>query len=286
MAASVIGVTDDAGRHWTLMPQRKLDGDVRLEAIDPTNPDRLVLSVASMNTTELRVSTDRGEHSEPYLLVHELRGVAAASDGRFWFGDSGDLQNTEVSAGVWYASRLTASPVQLADYRVGCVGYNEASGRLYACQAWSFGEVDQVSGEFHALIAFDKLSKLVECPDRDVPAACEAQLCSEYCGATHFADASVCHAYAWSSCGGPSPEAARSTTTTDGSRSTSGQAESAADNGDLRVGVANPPQSGCAVARDVQADVAPTLIYRLVAAAILLLSASRRIRKRMPRRST
>jgi len=203
-------VSDDEGASWREHPFGPTDGTFRLEAVDPTNPDRLV---ATVQRNEVRgdtldagidhvlISEDQGATFTPYLSVTEISGVAFAPDGRMWLGDLGSTMHPKASQGVWFASDLSQRPAQLGDYPVACLAHQAASDTLLVCQRWWFGQVDQDDGTFTARIRLQDVQGFVQCTDTDVAAACELQLCRSYCTLEHFAAAPVCSVYEGPFCG-------------------------------------------------------------------------------------
>jgi hypothetical protein len=210
----VTRVSDDDGQTWQEFALGAVDGTFRLQAIDPTNPDRIVATISrdadsggsADSDDSVLVSSDRGEHFAEYMKLTEIGGVAFAPDGRVWIGDLGDpMHPMQAPGGVWFAANLDATPVRLAmaTYPVQCLGYNRANDTLYACQHFAFGTVDAQSGAFSSLIKLTEVSDFVQCDGVDSAAACEMQLCSAYCGFGHFARAPMCQAYDTDTCGVP-----------------------------------------------------------------------------------
>jgi hypothetical protein len=235
----VIRVSDDGGTTWREHPYGATDGTLHIEAIDPTNPDRLVIAIEraedgllSPNLTKdsVLVSSDEGTTFTDYLAVTEIGGVAFAPDGRLWIGDSGDPFDSTLPGGLWSAPSLDASPSPLpeANYPVQCLGYQSATGTVYACQKWKFGAVDAASGAFRPVLDVTKVASFVDCAGVDTAAVCETQLCGAYCGAGHFAQAPVCCAYDTAACG---PKAAEPGTASCGSTTGSSPDAGVADAG-------------------------------------------------------
>jgi hypothetical protein len=93
------------------------------------------------------------------------------------------------------------APTKVGDYGVQCVHYQAPAGPLFACQAFSFGTVDPASGAFTERTKFSTVKEFVACSGADVSTACKTQLCRDYCGPGHFAQAPLCCAYNDVSCG-------------------------------------------------------------------------------------
>jgi hypothetical protein len=148
------------------------------------------------------VSTDQGANFNEYLTVTEIGAVAFAPDGRVWIGDSGAL-DPKLPFGLFHATSLAAPATKLSNgnYPVQCLGYNQATSTLYACQRITFGTVDLADGSFTTELNLTKVSDFVECPGVDMAATCETQLCGAYCGVGHYAEARVCCAYSTFRCG-------------------------------------------------------------------------------------
>jgi hypothetical protein len=210
MQSYVVLVSDDAGESWREHAFGPTDGTFRLEAVDPSQPDRLVATVQrnevrghtlDADLDHVLISEDQGETFTPYVTVTEISGVAFAPDGRMWIGDLGSTMHAKASQGVWFASDATQRPAQLAEYPVACLAYQAATDTLFACQRWWFGRVNQEDGAFTASIRLHEVQGFVECADIDVAAACEQQLCRSYCTLEHFAQAPVCSVYEGPFCG-------------------------------------------------------------------------------------
>jgi hypothetical protein len=213
----VLRFTDDDGATWTEHAYGGAEGMLRLQGVDPTNPDRIVISIErpgdtgtlDMTTDSVLVSDDRGASFKPYLTVTEIGGVAFAPDGRVWIGDAGNSFDVTQPDGLWFAQTLDVPATKLskADYPVQCLGYQAATNTLYACQRWTFGPVDPSDGTFATSLAVRRVSSFVDCAGVDMATTCETQLCNAYCGFGHFAEAPLCCAYDSFTCG---PAAAQS----------------------------------------------------------------------------
>ena len=201
--APVIRVSDDDGANWEEFPIRGVSAAaVSLEAIDPSNPDRIVAYGVRSNAPDtLIVSSDRGASFREYLDLTQLGGIAFAPDGRVWIGESVDTGNAAASRGLWFASSLDQKAALIADYGIECMGYQPATNTLFVCQGFSFGTANQESGAFTEMFKFTRLRDFVSCEGVDPAAACQTQLCKEYCGPGHFAQAPLCCAYQDEVCG-------------------------------------------------------------------------------------
>jgi len=183
-----------------------------LQAADPTNPDRVVISIArpgdgsvplSAQADSVLVSIDQGASFKPYVTVTEVGGVAFASDGRVWIGDQGNALDPTQPVGLYFAKSLAVTPAKLpnANYPVQCLEYRKETDTLYACERVTFGTVDVTDGSFTTSLDVGKVARFVECQGIDMAKTCETQLCGAYCGLGHFAMAPVCCAYDTFSCG-------------------------------------------------------------------------------------
>lgn len=202
----VLRVSDDQAKTWQEYPLATDTGRPRLRAVDPTNPDRLLIAVDRATEADtVLVSKDGGKTTLKYLDVAEFGGVAFAPDGRVWIGDLGTTGGSSPTRGLYAAANLDAMPARLpiATYAVQCLGWAADTNTLYACQRFWFGNVNLASGEFTSMVRFTDVPKFVSCPGEDTAAECKAQLCLDYCGPAHFAAAPVCSAYDEPSCGKP-----------------------------------------------------------------------------------
>ncbi|MET0389161.1 MAG: hypothetical protein ABW321_24520, partial [Polyangiales bacterium] len=196
-------VSDDDGQRYE---HRVISttGEPRIIGVDPNQPDHVALLIDELSKPDLvLVSLDAGKTRAPYLELGSFGGAAFAADGRLWIGGSASGDHTE--QGVWAAASLASPPSRLAsaDYPVQCLGYHEASGKLFACQHFWLGEVDANSGSFTTDLSFANVADFIGCDEPSTAARCEAQLCADYCGPAHFAVAPVCDAYDTPNCGRP-----------------------------------------------------------------------------------
>ena len=214
-----IRVSDDDGVTWTEHMYGAVDGSPNVQAVDPTNPDRVVLSIerpgdtggtVATTTDSVLVSNDQGKTFKPYLTVTEIGGVAFAPDGRVWIGDAGNQLDPTEPRGLYFAKSLDkpATKLPMSNYPVQCLGYQPATDTLYACQPSTFGSVDTTDGAFTTSLDVRKVARFVDCAGVDMAATCQTQLCGAYCGFGHFAQAPVCCAYDTFSCGPAAAESA------------------------------------------------------------------------------
>jgi MYXO-CTERM domain-containing protein len=199
----LIRVSNDQGQTWESHEFATDGGAFRLEAVDPTNPDRILASVSREGggMDELLVSKDQGKTFSMYATLSDLGGLTLAPDGRIWIGEPTSISSPTASKGLWFAPNLDSMPTKISDYGVECLGYQPANQTLYGCQAYSFGKIDATSGMFNELFHFKSATEFVTCDGMDMAKVCETQLCLDYCAAGHFAQAKLCCAYNTMSCG-------------------------------------------------------------------------------------
>lgn len=211
----LVRFSDDLGDSWTEFSFDMAEGAerFRLEAVDPSQPDRIVVSVSFLNEPDLiLVSDDKGESFRDYLRVTEFGGLSMAPDGRIWIGDRGDPSNLGRAKGLWSAENLDTMPTPLStDYGVTCVKHQPANDTLFVCQRWQFGSVDAQSGAFTTRFDFAQSREFVACPGVDAAQLCKPQLCAAFCGPNyHFSAAPLCSVYSDPDCGPAAAELDRS----------------------------------------------------------------------------
>lgn len=189
--------SDDEGASWTMHEVPADGGSMRLEAVDPGDPERLLVSVSrEQQPDQLLRSDDAGATFEPFLSVTKLGGLAILPDGRVFIGDAGDTLDSEAPYGLWAAQDLASTPESLnATYPVRCLGYRASDQRLLACQRFAFGAVDPGDGAFTPWVQLKEVSQLLSCDGSDVRASCQDTLLQAYCGISHFPCAPMCDAY-------------------------------------------------------------------------------------------
>lgn len=197
-------VSDDLGKTWTEHEFPETDGTVRLEAVDPKNPDRIVVVVDHEppapgmvgNPDEIQISADQGATFKKWMSVVSFGGLAVAPDGRAWFGDAGDPSKEAVTGGVYAAASVGAKATLLSsELRVACLQYLPAFERLLVCDRFEAGFMLSDDGTYTKSFAFREIESFIDCPGRDLPATCERQLLSGLCGITHFPEADICCNY-------------------------------------------------------------------------------------------
>ncbi len=189
--------SDDGGVSWVTLDLPEEDGArVFLVAIDPTDPDRLALSLERDGARDaLLIGSDAGATLEQRLELHELGAVTVAPDGRLWVGDAGGDAEYSQPGGLYLLDDFSAPARPLARWPVRCLGYRALDGALLGCTRSEFGEVEPALGIFTPLAAFQTVDGFVRCGSEDLVATCERQLCDNWCGVLHYAQAPLCDAY-------------------------------------------------------------------------------------------
>jgi hypothetical protein len=121
--------------------------------------------------------------------------VAVAPDGRLWIGDAGGDTEYSQPGGLYLLDTFAAPARQLARWPVRCLGYRALDGVLLGCTRSEFGQVQPDTGAFTALSAFQTVDAFVRCAGEDLASACQRQLCDNWCGVLHYAQAPLCDAY-------------------------------------------------------------------------------------------
>jgi hypothetical protein len=201
-AKYLVRVSNDDGQTWKENEVAVTNGSFRLEAIDPTNPDRIIGSISRTSTPdELLVSRDQGATFTPYGELTEVGALVMAPDGRIWAGEPQSVMMASASRGLWFAANLDAPLAKVSDTGVECLAYLPQSETLVGCQAYSFGKFNSTTWQFTETFHFRSAKDFVKCGGTDVAAMCEVQMCLDYCGAGHFAQALLCCAYDTPACG-------------------------------------------------------------------------------------
>jgi hypothetical protein len=247
----MIRVSDDDGNTWTESPLEVDEGSMRLEAVDPSKPDRIVVSIDRSSTPDtILVSNDQGATFEEYLTLTDFGGLTFAPDGRVWIGDFGNPSNLNAPKGLWAAPNLDTAATLLTDeFPVECLGYERTNDTLFACKRWEFGTIDKANGGFTPLFGFATHSEFVTCEGVDPAAVCKTQLCNDYCGPLHFAQAPLCTAYNEPTCGPNADAESGAPIAGQGSGATGGTGATQAGTGGAPLSGASAPKpksGGCA----------------------------------------
>jgi hypothetical protein len=189
--------SDDEGANWTshYWGEIKDRASLRLVAVDPTNPDRIIVALLRAlegQPDDLYYSDKRGEPGSfvKFGSVIALGGVTFMPDGTLYYGD-----NEQMSPGLYRVAKLGEAPVKLSDaFKVGCLSYDPASQRLYMCADWRFGTADPKTGEFSSLFRIETADVLLECPgEPPMKEQCVGALASpNFCDITHYPESPVC----------------------------------------------------------------------------------------------
>jgi hypothetical protein len=282
VANYVIRVSDDEAKTWKEHPIAVSDGSPRLQAIDPSNPDRIVATIEREGADDsVMVSADQGASFTEYMKVGEFGGLVFAADGRLWIGDMGGGTSQGATTGLWFAPSLGVPAQRLADFGVRCVAHDPATDKLFVCQRFSFGSV-AADGTFTSLLSFTKVDGFVDCPGTDQAALCEVQLCTAFCGQAHFAIAPVCSAYDQPTCGpcadDPSGAACLDRSVDAGLPAPTTDAGAAPGKADAGAAPAGKSSTGGCVCVTAGAPTSRTLVPTLAALGLPLLGARRRSR--------
>jgi hypothetical protein len=189
-----LAYSDDEGETWTsheLGPDLG-GGSLRVEAVDPTNPDRLVISAQRLRqggTPDLLlVSDDRGETRREWHTVMNVSAVTFAPDGEVWIADSGE-GTVDRTRGLWHAASTEEEPELITDaYRVTSIEWRD--GKLEASGFDRYGAVDLETGELAAAMTFNTLSAVHSCEGMDMVATCKQSFCTGRC--KHWYEAPLC----------------------------------------------------------------------------------------------
>jgi MYXO-CTERM domain-containing protein len=196
MVQYFVRYSDDDGATWTSHAfDQKTDGMVRLVAVNPKNPDEIVVAVrriAPLTPDDLYFSPMAGMPGTYQKIASPTEFSAALflPDGALYFGD-----NEQTTPGLFKVAKLGEPPVQVsAQYKVGCLTYDEASDRLYVCADWRFGTADRTTGELSILFDMNDTTDVLVCEgEPDLKEQCMISLRSpNFCDITHYPEAPLC----------------------------------------------------------------------------------------------
>lgn len=193
----LIQYTDDLGSTW-IRHEVEGAGDARvvLVAADPTDADTIAIALLRDAAPDLLwVSQDAGRTFEPRLELTALGASSVAPDGRLWLGDSGGDTEYSAPGGLYVLDDFLSPARQLTPLRVQCLGYRALDGALFACTRHEFGRVETATGQFSVLSSLRQITGFVECGEEQLAPLCQPQLCNNWCGVLHYADAPLCDAY-------------------------------------------------------------------------------------------
>jgi hypothetical protein len=193
--------SDDLGATWTehTIVSATANDDTRLVAVTADEPMKVVLAVLKTGAVDppdaVLLSTDGGEHFAPYIDGITSVGQALITpDGRFFLADTGPANGCTPS-GLWSAPEVGAAAERITDYPVHCLGYEAAKNALYVCKAYELGLLYPSERAYCRLFTMAETTGFVSCSGADDLAASDRvdmQLCSGWCGPTHFAASASC----------------------------------------------------------------------------------------------
>lgn len=192
--------SDDGGDTWvshSAFNDGEAQTEVRVEAIDPTDPNRIAVTQRNLFDSEaldkVWVNTAGGAPDAWVLVgeVAELGGVTFAPDGRMWFGDNlGSVYL--VPPGSTTAEALGTEPI-----RSRCLQYDPIADAPLACRLTDVVAVAS-DGSVSPKLDFKSDVSWMTCPDVDMPSACQDQLAGlNWCNITHYPEAKICAEYCY-----------------------------------------------------------------------------------------
>lgn len=193
----IIRHSDDEGASWVSFDVPGADdARVLLIGVDPTDPERIAIALSRESGNDsVLVSADAGQSFEPRLEIFELGASSVAPDGRLWVGDAGGEAEYSQPGGLYLFDDFAAPARKLATFPVRCLAHRAEPEQLFACQRSAFGRVDPATGSFARLSSFDEVGGFVACEGEALAPVCKPQLCDNWCGALHYANAPLCDAY-------------------------------------------------------------------------------------------
>lgn len=205
----VIVVSDDLGQTWAEHPIGEVGGmttQVQLEAVDPTDPDRIVVSAVlfqreSMNQPDappdrLLVSGDQGATFNEYLTLTQFGGIDLAPDGRVFVGDLGSSFDPAAPSGLLSAASLDETPSHVMEgTHIACIKYLPSRSQVFVCQRLEGGFVSPDGSDYETAFAFSQVAALVQCDGVDIVPMCAEQLAAGWCKSAHFSRAQICCPY-------------------------------------------------------------------------------------------
>ena len=199
----MVRISEDEAKTWTENEFGPADqygskdpqAEMKIVAIDPTNPDRIVVRAArTEGSDELLFSPMQGKAGSWVKIGQgkDLRGVAFAPDGKLYYGD-----NDQETPGFFKVDNLGDSPKQLNNgWKVSCLRWDANNDRMFACHDWQFGSANLDTGAFSPMLDMRSVDSFVDCPgEAPVSMRCQSQLLAAYCGQGHYEYASVCSVY-------------------------------------------------------------------------------------------
>ena len=194
---ALVRYSDDEGATWQAHEVAAAGARLVLLGVDPKVPDRFALALSrDGEMDDVLISQDAGESFEPALQLFELGAAAVAPDGTLWVGDAGGDAEYSQPGGLYRFDDFAAAARKLATYPVRCLAHRALDGSLFGCQRSTFGRIDPDSGQFAVTAGFTSVASFVACGDEALAPVCKPQLCDNWCGVLHYANAPLCDAYA------------------------------------------------------------------------------------------
>jgi hypothetical protein len=189
--------SDDEGASWVSHDVPDAEGArVLLIGVDPNDPERFAIVLQRDRAPDsVLFSADGGQSFERRLEIFELGASSVAPDGRLFVGDAGGDAEYSQPGGLYRFDDFGAAARKLATFPVRCLGYRALDGALFACKRSEFGSVDSNSGAFTARTSFETIRDFVACGGEELAPLCKTQLCDNWCGVLHYANAPLCDAY-------------------------------------------------------------------------------------------
>jgi MYXO-CTERM domain-containing protein len=201
----LVRISEDMGDTWTEHDFGPTEArGVKLAAVDPSNPDNLVVGVlfntpgqstgANPPNDEIMVSTDQGATFTKYAEVALFGGATFAPDGRLWVGGRTNSFVVDSKNALFFAETLDpdqAPTLLTEDVQIRCLEYVPNSDNLFVCQRFEAGYIDADGTGYEQVFAFNEVEEFVSCGSDDVADKCSAPYL-EFCTCQHFAGAPIC----------------------------------------------------------------------------------------------
>lgn len=194
---TTVRYSDDDGQSWTdFRGFESSVGVVAIEAVDPSQPERIVLSETFppsyplMDRVWLNDAAGRSEASRMLGEVDGFGGAAFGPAGQLWFADK--------SGALYQLLAGDTDPAPLApDIRARCLTFDQHRSTLLACQAFTVSAIAE-DGSAQPVLDLRAIDDWRQCGALDVPAACQARLGSGrdgWCSYGHYPEAGICRAF-------------------------------------------------------------------------------------------
>ena len=171
----LIRYSDDDAETFTEFPFGGTDGNLRLQAVDPSNPDRViaVLDRAGQGRRRARRARTAARHSSSTCRCRSSARSRSRLRARSSWARRASRPCRSRQEGLWVADSLAEEPTKIGDYPAQCLAYQESTDTLFACQYRTFGTVDQASGEFTRAVQLQRREGLRRLRRGDTAASCE-----------------------------------------------------------------------------------------------------------------